>query len=192
MRARGYQSINVPIRLRLEFEHLTVAELSNILSNYQRMLRASWRETLHDWQAQHSPNVRLVVSGASSGSSPVDIWTDYIIPGIHLGSALVGPLKDWPSVVKTIFHYLRVLWSVADEQSSDDSPDRVNITGGSNPQLNILVSVLRDRRTAQEIKELWDIAQRGRIRLTVTLNDTGESVSFEPEGFQRAPEKDQR
>ena len=115
MRGRGYQPINVSIRLRLEFEHLTVAELSNILSNYQRMLRAAWRETLHDWQVEHSPSVRLVVSGASSGSSPVDIWVNYIIPGIHLGRALVGLIKDWPDFVKAIFNYVKKHWSVREK-----------------------------------------------------------------------------
>jgi hypothetical protein len=177
VRGRGYRAINVPIRLQLEFEFLTAAELSNILSNYQRMLRAAWRETLHDQHVNSSPAVRVVVTRASS-ASPLEVWVDYVLPAIHLGSAMIGPVKNWPAFVKVIFEYVRALWSALEKGSKDSSSDRIVITGGSQPQLNIPLSALRDRRTAQEIKNLWSVAQKGRIKVTMKLADTDESISY--------------
>jgi|SRR3990172_1223929 len=189
MRGPGYQAINVSIRLRLEFEHLTVAELSNILANYQRMLRAAWRETLHDQKVEKSPTVRLVVTGASSGSSPLEVWVNYVLPGIYLGSAMVGPVKDWPSIVKSIFDYVRELWWVLGQRPDDPLSDRVMITGGSHPQLNIPLSALHNRSTAREIQNLWSVAQKGRIKLTIKIDGTEESIGYEPEEFKQSGRK---
>lgn len=180
MRGRGYQPINVAIRLRLEFEFLTAAELSNILTNYQRMLRAAWRETLHDQHVDKSPAFRLVVTGASS-SSPLEVWVNYVLPAVYFGTAIVGPVKDWPGFVKAIFAYVRAVWSATGKGPGDSSSDHIIITGGSDPQLNIPVSALHDRRTAQHIKELWSVAQKGRIKITIKIEDTDDSIGYKPD-----------
>jgi hypothetical protein len=145
VRGRGYQPINMAIRLRLEFEFLTAAELSNILTNYQRMLRAAWRETLHDQGVSKSPSVRLVVSGATSGSSPLDMWVEYVLPAVYFTSAIAGPIKDWPGFVKGTFNYVRAVWSATGKSPGDSSSDHIVMTGGSEPKLNIPVSALHAR-----------------------------------------------
>ena len=179
MRGRGYQPINVSIRLELEFEFLTAAELSNILAIYQRMLRAAWRETLHDQHVDKSPAFRLVITGASS-SSPLEVWVNYVLPAVYFSSAIAGPVKHWPGFVKGSFNYVRAVWSATGKGPGDSSSDRVIITGGSAPQLNIPVSALHDRKTAQHIKELWSVAQKGRIKVTIKIEDTDDTIGYKP------------
>ena len=45
MRTENYRQIEAPVKLLLEFEHLTVGELSNVLRQYQALLPAAWRDT---------------------------------------------------------------------------------------------------------------------------------------------------
>jgi hypothetical protein len=180
MRGRRYQPINLSIRLRLEFDFLTVAEFSNTLAIYQRMLRAAWRDTLNDHAVTESPAFRLVVTRASS-SSPLEVWVNYILPTVYFSSAIAGPLKDWPGFVKAIFAYLRGLWSAIGKDPANLPSDHIVITGGSVPSLNIPVSALHNRKTAQHIKELWSVAHSGRINLSIKIEGTDESIDYKTE-----------
>jgi hypothetical protein len=177
VRGRRYQPINLSIRLQLECDFLTVAEFSNILAIYQRMLRAAWRDTLNDHDITKSPPFRLVVTRTSS-SSPLEVWVDYILPAVYFGSAIAGPIKDWPGFVRAIFAYMQGLWSVIGKRPAHSPSDHIVITGGSVPSLNIPVSALNNRKTAQHIKELWSLAHRGRINLSIKIEDTEDSIGY--------------
>ena len=96
MRTGSYRHIEAPVRLSLEFEHLTVGELSNVLRQYQALLRAAWRDAGRD-QDIRTPPVRLLTVSTSTDHS-FDLISEFAIPAYHFSTALVGPVTSWMTV----------------------------------------------------------------------------------------------
>lgn len=184
MRSRSYRRIEpaMAIRLSIEFDELTVGELSNILRQYQATLRTAWKIEASDLRMPTVPGPRLLTGLVSSRNS-LEIVTEFALHAAMLSNFFVGPVANWPDVVRGTFHRLQAATSRmrigarpagrrgADPTDSDDSFDRrIVIQGGYRPRLELRdPSVLTEEPIARGVTELWRIAQGGQTDIILEL-----------------------
>ena len=151
MKTKSFRSIDVPIKLRLEFDDITLGELSNFLRQWQALLHAAWRESFELSDLGRAPRVHILVASASTENS-FDILS-YIALHSDYFEAVFGPVKDWASSVRHVLSFLGLVWSRREARIARDDSDRLYIRGGDSPEMSVGVDILRDseaaRRTAK-------------------------------------------
>ena len=172
LKSTSYKSIDAPIKLRLEFDVTTVGELSSILRQWQVLLRTAWRESYEINYQGSAPNARILVSSASTENS-FEILTDIALPL----AAIFGPVKEWPAVARTAYHYLASVWSEKEDQDYTIDSDHVYVRGGETPEIRVSAAALKDSETGQRLERMWEIANSGAIRLTVEELDDEDDQS---------------
>ena len=171
MKSTSYKSINVPIRLHLEFDQITVGELSNILRQWQALLRAAWRESYEIHYGGSIPNARILVVSTSTKNS-CDFVTDIALP-LSIGTSLIGPVKDWPTVAATAYHYLAAKWSTKRASNDVAASNHMYMRGGEDPEIIVSTDDLRDSVTGERIERMWNAANSGGLKMTVDRPDEG-------------------
>ena len=172
MRTRTYRPIEVPIRLHLEYNQITVGELSNVLRHWQVVLRSAWKESMQlktseEMPAGNVPTVRLLISSASTENS-FDIITDFATRAVFLGSAVVGPLVRWPVIARNAYGFLFNIWEHnRDESSEYNGEPHLYIRGRNSQEMRVPAEILADSRCAEQVVKLWKIANSGDIKITV-------------------------
>ena len=169
MKSTDFKSIGAPIKLRLEFDETTVGELSNILRQWQVLLRTAWRESYEINYRVSPPNPRILVSSASTENS-FEIITDISLPLTVVGGIL-GSDTDWVDVARTAYRYLASIWSEKKDDDYAEASDHVYIRGGKDPELIASPDALRDNETGERIERLWKTANSGGINLTIEEPD---------------------
>ena len=180
MRTGNYRQIEVPLRLLLEFERLTVGELSNVLRQYQALLRLAWQDTCEDQDITTVPPVRLLTVSAST-EHPIDLFAEFAIPALYFSTEVVGPVIHWPGIVHSTFQYIRAIWSGLTRRPEARASGQIFIQGGETPQLTVPVSALMERDVANRIQDLWRTAQSGAITVTLELPDGDERATYRPD-----------
>ena len=179
MRTENYRQIEAPVKLLLEFEHLTVGELSNVLRQYQALLRVAWRDTGRA-QAIRTPPVRLLTVSTSTDHS-FDLISEFAIPALHFSTSLFGPVISWPSFANSTFQYVIAAWSRLARNPEARRSGQVFIKGVGGTELHVPVSALQETNTARSIENLWAIAHRGRISVTLELPDGDVGATYNPD-----------
>ena len=85
----------------------------------------------------------------------------------HITTSLIGPVKDWPTVAITAYHYLAAVWSTKKAQDDGVASNHVYMRGGEAPEIIVSADDLRDRVTGQRIERMWYTANSGGLRMTV-------------------------
>ena len=173
MKSRNYQPIDAPINLHLEYQFMTLGELSGILRDWQAILLSGWKKSfeLQDFSSQlldlsSPPSTRiLTVSGSTERS--YDIVSNYAVMGLTVSSAIFGPVTTWPSVAKTAYAYIHSIWT---QKRLHGDRNHLFIKGGSSPEIWASYEVLRDPETGPRIERLWKRATSGEIKITVNQN----------------------
>ena len=168
MRARNYKPIGVPIKLHLEFDQMTVGELSSILRQWQAILRSVWRESYEIQFSGKAPTARLLTISTSTRNS-CDLVSDFAIHTLNFSTILFGPVATWPSVVGSAYDYLGLVWSQRREQSEHDDLGHVFIKGGQSPELQVKARALRDSKAGPRIETLWKTATSGSIGIVAEV-----------------------
>ena len=108
MRSTRLTTVYVPIRLHLDFERMTAAELGTILQQWQAVLRAAWLERLEAYDrpmgAGFGPRQRtghvLITTVSSRNSIEVEV-------AFALGEVLrTQPLSFWISHAHDVVGYI--------------------------------------------------------------------------------------
>ena len=121
LRSRRYRSIDAPIKLKLEFNEITVGELSSLLRQWQALVRSAWRESYGLSNSGRVPTARILVVSASTENS-FEILTDIAIP-LSIATAFMGPFKDWPRIARTAWSFLELAWTERTDRSDETSSD---------------------------------------------------------------------
>ena len=169
MKSKDYKSIDVPIKLRLDFDETTVGELSSILRQWQVLLRTAWRESYSLYYSGSAPNQRILVASASTKNS-FEINTDFALQ-LAFVSSIFGPVRDWPAVARTTYRFLASVWTEKNEKEDTFIFSEVYIRGGESPELRVNADVLRDSETGTRIERLFEIAVAGGFGLAVEEPD---------------------
>ena len=165
MRSTKYESIEVPIRLHLEFNQMTVGELSSILRQWQALLRSAWRESYELQFTRRVPTARVLTVSASTKRS-FDILSEFAIP-LQLSTAFLGPVYNWPYLARAVCGYLGSVWPPKTQHLDREDSGHVFIMGGQTPVLDVSADDLKDTETGQRIERLWEIANSGSIKIIV-------------------------
>ena len=168
MKTTGYRPISVPIKLHLDFDQMTVGELSNILRQWQALLRSAWRESYELVYSPRVPTVRLLTVSASTENS-FDLLSDFAIPAVLYTTAVAGPILEWPSVARTAYYYLASIWEPKGERYQADDSRHIVIIGGDTPAMRLPVAALGDTEVGERVENLWSTANSGEINITVEL-----------------------
>ena len=174
MKSTDFKSIGSPIKLRLEFEGVTVAELSNILRQWNALLRLAWRESYAIHYRGRAPNAHILVASVSTENS-FEVLAD-----IALATAnILGPAIDWPTVARIAYGYLASKWRESGEQNEADISSHLYLRGGETPELRVSTDVLGDSKIGERIERMWNTANSGGIRLTVEESDDADGGASE-------------
>ena len=165
MRSTRYSLLEVPVRLHLEFNQMTIGELSRILREWQVVLRSAWRESYELQFQTRAPSARVLTDSASTKCS-FDVVSAFAIP-LSLSTSFLGPVYNWPYLARTACGYLGSVWPSPTRQLEREDSGLVFIRGGNTPELDVSVDTLTDTETGQRIERLWAIANSGSIRITV-------------------------
>ena len=173
MKSKNYQPVDAPINLHLEYQFMTLGELSGILRDWQAILLSAWRESfeLHDFSSEFQdfslpPSARiLTVSGSTERS--YDIVSNYAVQGLMVTSAIIGPVSTWPSMARAAYAYIHSIWT---QKQQHGDRDHLFIKGGSTPEIQVSYDALRDPETGPRIERLWKRATSGEIKITVNQN----------------------
>ena len=169
MKTKRFRSIDIPIKLRLEFDDITLGELSNFLRQWQALLRAAWRESFELSDLGSAPRVHILVASASTENS-FDILSYIAIHSDHV-AAVFGTAKDWAPSVRDVLSFLGLVWSRREAQIARDDSDRLYIRGGDSPEMSVGGDLLRDSETGRRIQHLWEIANSGAVKITISGPD---------------------
>ena len=168
MKSTNYRPIDVPINLHLEFDQITVGELSSILRQWQALLRSAWRESYEFHYSSRVPPMRLLAASASAENS-FEILSDIAIPVLYFNVALLGPARDWPSVVRSSYRYLASVWLQKRRRFENIASGHMLMRGGDSPEIFIDIDILSDNETGQRIERMWNTANSGLIKMTVEV-----------------------
>ena len=190
MKSNRYEPLNTPIRLHLEYENLTVGELSGILRQWQVVLRSAWRETYvrqsnavdftdpegrfisfaaKESMYRGSTTARLLVVTTSTAHS-FDILADFGLDrALLFSTAFLGPIVNWPSFVRVVYEYLRLIVEARLKRYGDSG--KVLIKGVGSTELQIHSDMLKDSDTADRVERLWEIANSGNVRMSIDMLD---------------------
>ena len=172
MKTTLYRPINVPIRLHLEYQQMTVGELSNILRNWQVVLRSAWEESLQlelsDGVSSRSVPTTRILTVSTSTENSLDLIADFAIHAVLFGSATVGPVVTWPSVVRNTYGFLYDVWEYRRSRHSDPEKHQyVYIRGRGSPEMMVPAHLLANSKCGERVERLWEIANSGNIEITV-------------------------
>ena len=168
MKSTDYRRIDVPIRLHMSFEDITVGELSKLLRIWQALLRAAWRESYERRYREPSPNARILVNTASTSNS-LDIISDI---AVHLAfvSTLAGPVRDWPAVVRDCYRYLGSAWMAERRQQPIGASEHtLNMRGVQAPENLAGTDAYDDSMVRPYVRSFMETANGGGIRVTVEV-----------------------
>ena len=186
MRSTRYEAINAPIKLHLQYNQLTVGELSNILRHWQALLRSSWRESYEFQHTVEAPDAR-VFTVAMSAENSVELISDYAVQALLVANLTLGPVTDWTRQARLAYAFLTRIWE-AQATTRSETDDRViretravTVTGGSEPAMTFPADMLENAETARRVVDIWRIANGGDI--VMAIEDVDETVSDEePDG----------
>ena len=176
MKSTSYKPIDVPIKLHLEFNQITAGELSNMLRQWQALLRSAWRESYGLNYRGRIPNARILVVSASTENS-CTFLTDIALP-LAITTSLMGPVKDWPTAAMTAYHYLGSVWSIKKSRDDSAASSHLYIRGGETPELIVSADDLKESETGQRIERMWNTANSGGLAVTVQSLDDDVEESF--------------
>ena len=169
MRSTNYIPIEAPINLHLEFDQMTVGELSNLLRQWQALLRAAWLESWELGFSGRAPTPRLLVVSASTESS-YNILSDIAIPALYFTTSVLGPIVQWPSVGRQAYGYLGSMWRSREKLRSErEESERVFIMGRDMAVFSASVDALRDSVVGPRLERMWDTANGGSVNMTVEV-----------------------
>ena len=177
MRSTNYTQINEPIKLHLEYDKMTVGELSNITRQWQALLRVAWRES---YEAEHggtAPNARVLTVAASTENS-FELISEYAIPTILFATVVFGPVVNWPGLARAAYTRIRNRLGGASEREPW-SEDRIYMRAADR-EINLPADVVADDETTERIIKLLKTLNSGRI--IGTIGDTNPSESEEDSG----------
>ncbi len=174
MKSTSFKSIGAPIKLQLEFKETTVGELSNILRQWQVLLRTAWRESYEINYPGSAPNPRILVASASTENS-FEILSDISLPVMYV-TAIFGPVVGWPAVARTAYRFLALVWSEKKDQNESLASEHVYLRGGESPELRVNADVLKDSETGERLERMWAIANSGGFELTVEEPENDEDL----------------
>ncbi|MCY4580340.1 MAG: hypothetical protein OXD31_15015 [Chloroflexi bacterium] len=166
MKSTRYESLDVPIKLHLDFTKITVGELSNIMRDWQALLRCVWRESYALQYPGRIPSPRILVVTASTENS-FEIISDIAIHTLFFGTAFLGPVRNWPNVAKQAHGYLREVWLQKAARSGSSVGNHVYMRGGDSPEVIATIDALQDSEAGARLERMWDRANRGEIELTI-------------------------
>ena len=171
MKSSNYRPINVPLRLHLEYEQITVGELSNILRHWQALLRTAWRES---FQLQYADKVPIgvpttrVLTVAATTENSFDLLSNFAIQAFIIGNIAVGPVVTWPDIVRGSYRYLSAVWERdSAEKYARETERLVFIKGGDTPELLVPLEALANRETGERLERLLAILAGGEITGTI-------------------------
>ena len=157
MRGSNFQPIEVPVGLFLEYDALTVRELSNLLSRYQTVLRSGWRAVVEPAAAAgvlgNYPSPRILTTSMSSTHS-MELIAEYAIPAVAIGNATLGPMVHWPNAVRTAVVYLLGVGSAL---------RRVNLIDRKNGEFTPGPAEVAVAEPADQIADAVELALHGTI-----------------------------
>lgn len=177
MKSKDLISIGSPIKLRLEFDGVTVAELSNILRQWNALLRVAWRESYAIHYGGRAPNAHILVASASTENS-FEVIADIALP-LAANASILGPAIDWLTLARIAYGYLASRWREREEQREADVSSHLYLRGGETPELRVSTVVLANRKIGDRIERMWDTANSGGIRLTVEELDDADGRASE-------------
>lgn len=185
MKSTSYKSIDVPIRLHLEFDQITVGELSNLLRQWQALLRAAWRESYDLRYPDHPiPNARILVVSTSSESS-----CDFVaVIAVHLPvvTSLIGPVRDWPALATAAYLRIGEVWSAKTARDDSAASNHLYMRGGETPEISVNAEDLGDPETGPRIERMWNTANSGGVGMT--FDGPNEDDEDSPEDDDGSPE----
>ena len=106
MKATNYAQINAAIKLHLEYDKMTVGELSNIARQWQALLRAAWRESYAAERGRTAPNARVLTVAASTENS-FELVSEYALPTLVFATMVLGPIVTWPGLARAAYARIR-------------------------------------------------------------------------------------
>ena len=151
----------MPIKLHIEFDQITVGELSNYLRQWQALLRVAWRESYELHSSDRVPNSHILVVSASTENS------FEIIACVAIAANLFGPAMSWPDVAKRTFRYLHSVWSDKEKRFPEESSNHTYIRGGESPEIRVSDDILRDSDAGDRVVTMWRIANGSNVRLRI-------------------------
>ena len=183
MKSRQHEPVGLPIRLHLEYQRMTAAELSAILRQWQVVLRAVWVEAylglgpypnkgVPFTRVPRSAAPRILVSALSDRES-IDVWVEYAVrigEQLAVPALFAGPVKDWPSVVRGVYAYLVSLLHSPAMNDRDLARDYVSMET-SHIKLVAPADVLWDGEAAKSLGMLMDRAMSGDLRTSISLEE---------------------
>lgn len=161
MRSGHYETIGAPVRLRIDYEVLTLGELSNILRRWQVLLRSAWKD---NWLQRHGPEppyVRVFTSTINSGS-PIDLLSDFALP-LSIITAVFGPVIDWPSRGREAIDFL----SQRLRQQRELENDRIYLELGERPVMDFPARVTERTENTDNLIRIIEAARSGNFSLTI-------------------------
>ena len=188
MKATNYTQINAGIRLHLEYDKMTVGELSNITRQWQALLRAAWRES-YPTQAIPTeplptalrptepiptpPNARVIIITASTENS-LELIAEYALITTTITAAVFGPMVDWPGLARAAYRHIQNKLEGSRETGSVRDEGRIYMRSGDR-EVNLPNQVLADDETGERARKLMETFFSGGISGTIEEIDEPDS-----------------
>ena len=166
MKSGQHETIGAPIGLHLDYELLTLGELSKLLGQWQALLRCAWRE---HWRLRYGPEpppVRVFTSSISTGNS-IDVTSDFAM-ALSLITAVVGPPIDWPRRGREAFEFI----SHRLQRQQKVENDRLYMELGDQPVLDFPTHITESDETTERLVRIINAAKTGNIRMTADRRTT--------------------
>ena len=173
MKATNYTQINAGIKLHLEYDKMTVGELSNITRQWQALLRAAWRESYQTVDSRPAPNARVITITASTENS-FELTAQYALLTIVITTAVLGPMVDWPGLARAAYRHIQNKLEGSRETGSVRDEGRIYMRSGDR-EVNLPNQVLADDETGERARKLMETFFSGGISGTIEEIDEPDS-----------------
>ncbi|GEM_PF-4082264 len=176
MKQGTYQRINQTLRVHVQYEYLTLTELSNLIRAYESALLSLWQsETRRFSSVIQVPRAKLVVNEIHTGNS-IDLLTQYAIPALYFTTAIAGPVYDWPGVVGHSFSRLCAL--LRGYSNIPEMAGYVEIEGGTSPYARIPLAALADERITRRVMRLLREIKSTNVNAEFTSDGVDERIKI--------------
>lgn len=162
MKSKDHSRTEVPIRLHLEFDQLTVGELGRFLMVWQALIRAAWLESYEFNIGGTGPEARVVVETVSSGNS-LDVVSEI---AVNL-STFASSIRDMRVLAHACYRYIGAVWLARERRQPDLAASHVFVRGERGAEIIVPVDVLAGSETGGRIERMWSVANSGGITITV-------------------------
>lgn len=169
MKSTSYTRISATVKLHLEYNQMTVGELSNILRHWQALLRVAWMEVYESEHDHDAPKPRILISAASTDNS-FDLISEYAIPTVMHSAAVFGPLINWPRQAITVYNFIKAKLQETKEARFNQNYDRVYLRVGDR-EIDAPVHALQDTTAGSRIENLLAIMVSGDVDMDIEFDD---------------------